>query len=179
VHRRRGGGGGYLNRPELTAERFVEDPFSAVPGARMYRTGDLARWLPDGTIEFLGRNDSQVKIRGFRIELGRDRGAPGGARAGARGGGAGARGRAGREALVAYYVARGGGDRVAARALLAQLPEYMVPAAYVRLDALPLTPNGKLDRKALPAPRAMLPGARLRGAAGATEEGWPGSGRSC
>ena len=88
---------GYLNQPALTAERFVRDPFSADPQARMYRTGDLGRWLPDGTIEFLGRNDFQVKIRGFRIELGEIEARPGGLRRRTRGGGAGARGCAGRQ----------------------------------------------------------------------------------
>jgi len=150
---------GYLNRPELTSERFLKDPFLANADARMYRTGDLGRWLPDGTIEFLGRNDFQVKIRGFRIELGEIE-----ARL--------AEHEALREAvviaredtpgdkrLVAYYTtteqADGGLGTEALRThLSAKLPDYMVPAAYVRLQSLPLTPNGKLDRKALPAPEA-------------------------
>nr|WP_268879070.1 non-ribosomal peptide synthetase [Albitalea terrae] len=143
---------GYLNRPELTAERFVPDPFSAEPGARMYKTGDLARHRPDGQMEYLGRNDFQVKLRGFRIELGEIEArlsqhpqvreavviaredSPGDKR------------------LVAYVV----GDAAQAQALrehlAAALPDHMVPAAYVQLDAIPLTPNGKVDRKALPAP---------------------------
>ena len=150
---------GYLNQPELTAERFVQDPFATEPGARLYKTGDLGRFLPDGHIEFLGRNDFQVKIRGFRIELGeietrlaehpvlRDavviarEDTPGDKR------------------LVAYYVTHTeqphdpGADGLRAH-LSGSLPEYMVPAAYMRLDRLPLTLNGKLDRKALPAPDA-------------------------
>ncbi|MGX1174669.1 amino acid adenylation domain-containing protein [Pseudomonas sp. R151218B TE3479] len=147
---------GYLNRDDLTAERFLKDPFSAVPNARMYKTGDLGRYLADGNIEYLGRNDDQVKIRGFRIELGEIEAklaqhdalnetvvlaredVPGDKR------------------LVAYFTQHSPDDSVdieALRAYLqAQLPAYMVPVAYVRLDALPLTPNGKLDRKALPAP---------------------------
>ena len=146
---------GYLNRAELTAQKFVADPFAEEVGARMYRTGDLGRWLEDGTIEFLGRNDFQVKIRGFRIELGEIE-----ARLAehelvresvvlARGDGGG------EKRLVAYVVARGETDAGELAAVLRThlagiLPEYMVPTAYVRLGSLPLTPNGKLDRNALP-----------------------------
>jgi len=152
---------GYLNREELTAERFVRDPFTAQPGSRMYKTGDLGRWLPDGTIEFLGRNDDQVKIRGFRIELGEieaklreNTGVREAVVVAREDGGGGKR-------LVAYYTSadRSGEseERVGAAQLRAQLskklPEYMVPGAYVRLDYLPLTGNGKLDRKALPEPK--------------------------
>ncbi|WP_345891925.1 amino acid adenylation domain-containing protein [Burkholderia sp. Ap-962] len=144
---------GYLNRPELTAERFVHDPFAGHDDARMYRTGDLARYLPDGNIEYLGRNDFQVKIRGFRIELGEiearlaNHPAVREAVVLAIGDGADKR-------LVAYVVAEHDEQLVGALRshLGAQLPDYMVPAAFVRLDALPLTPNGKVDRRALPAP---------------------------
>jgi amino acid adenylation domain-containing protein len=147
---------GYLNREDLTAERFLRDPFSADPDARMYRTGDLGRWRSDGNIEYLGRNDSQVKIRGFRIELGEIE-----ARlqeyAGLREAVVVAReDQAGDKRLVAYYVANEGDASLSVSELRAHLqqilPEYMVPAAYVQLEQLPLTPNGKLDRKALPAP---------------------------
>ncbi|TBF86378.1 amino acid adenylation domain-containing protein, partial [Rhizobium leguminosarum] len=152
---------GYLNRPELTAERFVADPYAGVAGARMYRTGDLGRWLADGTIEYLGRNDFQVKIRGFRIELGeieaRLASHPGVGEAVvvARQDGDGAE--ADDKRLVAYYTrAADAGRDLSAEALRshlsAVLPDYMVPSAYVLMEAFPLTPNGKLDRKALPAP---------------------------
>nr|WP_326491738.1 non-ribosomal peptide synthetase [Myxococcus stipitatus] len=149
---------GYWNRPQLSAERFVEDTFSATPGARMYRTGDVARWLPDGTLEYLGRADFQVKLRGLRIELGEVEAAlathslvreaavvlrdgPGGPR------------------LVAYV---SGNDETALDAarlkphLLQRLPEYMVPSAFIHLPSLPLTPSGKVDRKALPLPEAPV-----------------------
>jgi len=158
-----GGGGvtrGYIGRPELTAERFVPDPFSATPGARLYRTGDRVRRRTDGSLEFLGRIDFQVKVRGYRIELGeietvlerhtqvrqavvlvREE-APGDKR------------------LVAYVVPATVGQPpsiTAVRDFLQQrLPEYMVPAAFVFLEAMPLTSNGKVDRKALPTPNGAL-----------------------
>jgi len=143
---------GYLNRPELTAERFIAHPFSSEPGARLYRTGDQARYRPDGRIEYLGRLDHQVKVRGFRVELGEIEAAlrqhpdiregvaivkefnPGDQR------------------VVACLVARNGHHVETGelrRLLKAKLPDFMVPSSFVWLDKLPLTPNGKVDRKAL------------------------------
>lgn len=144
---------GYLNRPKLTAEKFVPDPFSNDPGARLYRTGDLVRWLPDGTLEFLGRLDSQVKIRGHRIEPGEIESVLGGH--------AEVRGAAvvvhrepcGEARLVAYVVpTERGAARIAdlRRHLARTLPSYMIPTL-VSVDALPLTPTGKIDRVRLPA----------------------------
>ncbi|MDQ1925112.1 non-ribosomal peptide synthetase, partial [Massilia pseudoviolaceinigra] len=146
---------GYLNRPDLTAERFIADPFSTKIGARLYKTGDLARYLPDGNIDYIGRNDFQVKIRGFRIELGEIE-ATLATCAGVREAFVTAREDAPDEKrLVAYVIVKE--DAVLSTAdlraqLSSVLPEYMVPSAFVTLVAFPLTPNGKLDRKALPAP---------------------------
>ncbi|WP_243049110.1 polyketide synthase [Dyella sp. RRB7] len=149
---------GYLGQPVLTAERFVPDPFGA-PGDRLYRTGDLVRWLPEGVVEFIGRTDHQVKIRGFRIELGEIEAAlqrQPGVRAGAV---LAREDQPGQKRLVAYYVADDAA--LTARQLREQLakalPEFMVPAIYLRLEALPVTPNGKLDRRALPAPDGRRP----------------------
>jgi len=145
-------GRGYLNRPELTEERFKRDPFSREPGARMYKTGDLGRWLAHGAIEFLGRTDFQVKIRGFRVELGEIEGKLSShskvreAVVLARENGAGDK------RLVAYYTGEKLGAEMLRNHLSSGLPEYMVPSAYVHLESLPLNPNGKLDRRALPAP---------------------------
>ena len=147
---------GYLNQPELTAERFVQHPFSSQPGARIYKTGDLARYRPDGIVEFLGRLDGQVKISGYRIELGEietvllhhpgvksaivlaRQDAPG------------------EKKLVAYVVAQPQGCAVNDLRIFLQgkLPAYMLPSAFVPMSSLPLSPNGKVDRAALPAPEA-------------------------
>jgi amino acid adenylation domain-containing protein len=153
-------GRGYLNRPALTAEKFIPDPFSREPGARLYRSGDLGRYRADGTIEFLGRIDHQVKVRGFRIELGEIEAAlkqhpavqdsacivredtPGVRR------------------LAAYLTPRGDAAPTVGELrqhLLTRLPDYMVPALFVTLDALPLLPNGKVNRRALPAPDQERP----------------------
>src|SRR5262245_3190825 len=146
---------GYLNKPDLTAERFVPHAFSSEGGRRLYRTGDLGRYLPDGRIEYLGRADQQVKIRGFRIEPGeietwlrahpsiRD------AAVEAR------EEESGEKRLVAYLVENsqnGLGNEELRGYLGEKLPEYMIPSAFVRLEGLPVTSNGKLDRQALPKP---------------------------
>ncbi len=152
---------GYFKRPAATAEKFVPDQFSAAAGARLYRTGDLARFRADGKIEFMGRTDHQVKVRGFRVEVGEIEAVL-------------LKEEAVREAiviaredlpgdrrLVAYVVSAPEKPRIVnelRKTLQAQLPEYMMPAAFVLLDALPLTPSGKIDRKALPAPERGRPG---------------------
>ena len=146
-----------MNRPELTAERFVPNPFSFDPNARLYKTGDLARYLPDGQIAFMGRIDEQVKIQGFRIEpaeivtvldehpgvhasvvLAREV-------------------KPGTKCLVAYFVPRAKAEpthRELQKFIAARLPEYMVPALFVKLDTLPLNANGKVDRASLPEPKS-------------------------
>ncbi|HYX23921.1 MAG TPA: amino acid adenylation domain-containing protein, partial [Thermoanaerobaculia bacterium] len=151
---------GYLGRPDLTAERFIPDPFGNAPGARLYRTGDLVRRLPDGSLDFLGRIDQQVKVRGFRIEPGEIEATLAGHPAVA------AAAVVVRElspgdprlvALVAYVVLRRGHPFAAFPGelrdhLRSRLPEHMVPAVWMELEALPLNTSGKLDRRALPAP---------------------------
>ncbi|WP_437755425.1 amino acid adenylation domain-containing protein [Sorangium sp. So ce1389] len=146
---------GYHRRPDLTAERFVEDPFAPEPGGRMYRTGDLVKWLPDGTLDFLGRLDHQVKIRGFRIELGEIESVLGAHPAVGQAVVVAREDRRGDRRLVAYLTARGSGSPTPGELrahLQEKLPEYMIPSAFVALEAMPLTPNGKVDRRALPAP---------------------------
>ena len=151
---------GYLNRPELTAEKFIPNPFRPDSASRLYRTGDLARYLADGNIEFLGRSDNQVKIRGYRIELGEIEAALGQLAAIQQAVVLAREDSPGDKRLVAYVVAAAGSapSVEALRGFLQQkLPEYMVPSAFMFLDSLPLAPNGKLDRKALPAPDQTRP----------------------
>jgi amino acid adenylation domain-containing protein len=150
---------GYLNRAELTAERFLRDPFAPEEQARMYRTGDLGRRRPDGAIDFLGRTDHQVKIRGYRIELGEIE-TQLGRHSDVREAAVMAQEDAqGEKRLVAYLVPRDPAASPAVESLrehlAAMLPEYMVPSAFIALERFPLTPNGKLDRRALPAPDAV------------------------
>jgi amino acid adenylation domain-containing protein len=146
---------GYLNQPALTSERFIPNPFRSEPGARLYRTGDLARYLPDGQIAFLGRVDSQIKIRGYRIEPD-EIVAVLNSLPGIQASAVAAREDAvGEKSLVAYVVPRPGVEVTLSAIrdpLQAHVPDYMIPAAFVLLEALPLTPNGKIDRAALPAP---------------------------
>ncbi|MBZ5554814.1 MAG: amino acid adenylation domain-containing protein [Acidobacteriia bacterium] len=148
-------GRGYHNRPELTAEKFIPDPFRQEPGARLYKTGDLARYLPDGNIEFLGRIDHQVKIRGLRIELGEIEFQLAAHPAVKEVVVVARQDEPGDQRLVAYLVAgeaAAPGTSELRTFLLHTLPDYMVPAAFVWLKQLPLSPNGKVDRRALPAP---------------------------
>jgi aspartate racemase len=156
---------GYWNRPELTTEKFVPDPFSATPGARMYRTGDRVRYLASGDLEFLGRLDDQVKIRGFRIELGEIESVLGEHPAVRQNVVLAREDTPGEKRLVAYLVPAGAAeaDIESLRAFLrARQPDYMRPAAYVVLEQLPLTATGKLDRRALPAPSRGLEEATRR-----------------
>ncbi|HEY1066267.1 MAG TPA: amino acid adenylation domain-containing protein, partial [Pirellulales bacterium] len=163
---------GYLGRPDLTAERFVPDPFSDVPGARMYRTGDLVRWLPDGLLDFLGRTDGQVKIRGFRIEPGEVEAAlsahPGVAQAAVVALPDGDEFRL--VGYVATHDANGPAPLELRRYLEGQLPHYLVPSVICRLPSLPTNAAGKIDRAALPAPEAAAEGREIAEAPQSPEE---------
>jgi acyl-CoA synthetase (AMP-forming)/AMP-acid ligase II/aryl carrier-like protein len=148
---------GYLNNPQLTAEKFIPNPFSDIDGERMYKTGDLARWLTDGNIEYLGRVDEQIKIRGFRIEPGEIEDVL--KESGliqqvvvltAKAGGT-------NKVLVAYVVPKSNFDKASLVSFLQQkVPDYMIPSVWVPMLQMPLTSNGKIDRKSLPAPDAQL-----------------------
>ncbi len=141
----------YINRPDLTAEKFIAHPFK--PGERLYRTGDLARWLPDGNVEFMGRKDHQVKVRGFRIELGEIEAALNQIAVIKQSVVLAVKDQDGSKELVAYLVCTEAVDYKSIEQRLKQeLPEYMVPKVYIMLDAIPLTHNDKIDRKALPKP---------------------------
>ncbi len=151
---------GYFNRPELTAERFIPDPFSVINGARMYRTGDLVRYLPDGNLEFMERIDQQVKIRGFRIELGEIESALKN-HASVQDAAVIARRQGGEVRLLAYLIPEKGqdiDDNVMRLFLKNHLPDYMIPSAFTQMEHFPLTSNGKLDQKALPDPEAGAKG---------------------
>jgi thioesterase domain-containing protein len=154
---------GYRNRPELTAEKFVPDRFSADPGRRLYRTGDLVRWRADGTLEFVGRVDHQVKLRGFRIELGEIEAVLRGHPAVREAVVISREDSLGDKRLVAYLIGDGSvPDASELRAFTAAtLPSYMIPPEFVVLDAFPLTPSGKIDRNALPAPDGALRASRV------------------
>ncbi|NJM73455.1 MAG: amino acid adenylation domain-containing protein [Scytonema sp. RU_4_4] len=151
---------GYLNRPDLTAEKFIPNPFSEKPGARLYKTGDLARYLPNGNIEYLGRIDHQVKIRGFRIELGEIEAALSQHPAVREVVVLDQKDEAGKKRLVAYVVSDQEPTSISGKLryfLHEKLPSYIVPSAFVFLEALPLTSNGKVDRRALPVPDLARP----------------------
>jgi len=155
-----GVGRGYLNDPGRTAETFVPDPFGRSPGDRLYRTGDRVRYQPEGALEFLGRIDDQVKIRGFRIELGEIETVLGEHPAVKQAVVTVRQDAPGQDRLAAYLVPRGEqlpGTGEMRRFLQQRLPDYMIPSAFVALDAIPLTPNGKLDRRALPEPNFASP----------------------
>ncbi len=153
---------GYLRRPELTAERFVPHPFSSEPGARLYRTGDLVRYLPDGRLEFLGREDGQIKLRGFRIELGEIETVLTQHEEVREAAVILYEGPLGDKRLVAYVVAQHPQQALPGfdlrRFLAGRLPDYMVPATFIQLETLPLMPSRKLDRRSLPAPEGGLNG---------------------
>jgi acyl carrier protein len=155
---------GYLGRAGLSAERFLADPFASELGARMYRTGDLVRWLPDGTLEYLGRIDHQVKIRGFRVELGEIESVLCTHPAVREGAVMAREDMPGDVRVVAYVVPKEGqeyADMELRKHLRKTLPDYMVPQYFFQLEKLPLTPNGKVDRKALPAPAGSTADERL------------------